>query len=239
MFNTFLATILPPRCPVSGDVVATPGLISPRVWGQLDFIARPFCACCGIRFDIPAEVDDVCPACLTEAPAFDHARAVMAYDGMSSEMILGFKHGDQTHLTRTFAPWLARASEEFRDQTDMIVPVPLHRWRLFSRRYNQAALLSGALARLWGVRHDPLCLQRVKATPSQGHLTRTQRLENVAGAFAVADPVQVRGKNILLVDDVYTTGATVNGCARVLKRAGAKCVNVVTLARVMRSVEIY
>lgn len=236
-FSRLVSSILPARCPVTGEIVEAPGLVSASVWSRVNWVEQPYCACCGIRFDVPVEVGENCPACLTDPPFFDHARSVMTYDDVSRDMILAFKHADQTHLVATFTPWLARIADEFRSGTDVIIPVPLHRSRLLARRYNQAALLAGSLARVWqDVPHDPFALVRVKATPSQGHMTRAQRLTNVAGAFAVPDPARVDGKRILLIDDVYTTGATVQGCARVLKHAGAVSVNVVTLARVMRDV---
>jgi ComF family protein len=203
-------------------------------------IERPFCAHCGVRFEVPAEDGDVCPACLVEPPDYTAARAVVAYDAASKGMILEFKHGDQTHLTTTFTPWLARIGAEFRPHATAVVPVPLYRWRLWRRRYNQAGLLARALARVWGVPYVPQVLKRVKPTASQGHLTALQRHENVAGAFAI-DPVDrawVKGQSIVLIDDVYTTGATVKACARVLKKAGAERVDVLTLARVMRTITV-
>ncbi len=234
-FSRLLSSVLPARCPITGDIVEVPGLVSASVWSRVNWVEQPYCMCCGIRFDVPVGPGEHCPACLTDPPAFDHARSVMTYDDISRDMILAFKHGDQTHLVATFTPWIARIADEFRRDTDVIMPVPLHRYRLLARRYNQAGLLAQGLARVWqDVPHDPFTLIRVKSTPSQGHMTRVQREENVAGAFTVRDPSRVKGKRILLVDDVYTTGATVEGCARVLKRAGAASVNVVTLARVMR-----
>lgn len=236
--KTLFETILPARCPISGDIVSGPGLIAPRVWTRLDFIERPFCACCGVRFEIPADIDDLCPACLAEPPVFNRARAVFTYEEVSREMILGFKHGDQTHLTTTFIPWLVRTAAEFRDGVDLVMPVPLHRFRLLARRYNQAALLAAGLARVWDVPHDPFSLVRRKNTVAQGHMTVAERHENVTGAFAVRYADRIKGKNIVLVDDVYTTGATVSAATRVLKRAGAARVDVVTLARVMRAVRV-
>jgi ComF family protein len=233
-----LQAVLPARCPVSGDVVSEPGLVSPDVWAQLDFIASPLCSCCGLRFDIPLAEDTLCPECLTEPPEFDQARTVLAYNEPSRAMILAFKHGDQTHLITSFVPWLERAGGIFKSETDVIMPVPLHRWRLMHRRFNQASLLGQGLARAWNIQFDARSLSRTRATASQGHMTRAQRHDNVSGAFAVAEKYRgnVQGKNVLLIDDVFTTGATVVACAKALKRAGAVKVNVLTLARVLRSV---
>lgn len=235
--NKILQAILPARCPLTGDVVEMPGLISAAAWGQLDFIVAPLCVCCGLRFDIPVDGDTLCPNCVAAAPAFDRARAVLAYDDASRDMVLAFKHADQTHLVKTFGPWLVRVGAEMLVAADMIVPVPLHRWRLLRRRYNQAGLIAQDLAKRAGVPYRPDILVRGRSTPSQGHLTRAQRFENVSGAFQVPEKLkgQLAGKHIVLVDDVFTTGATVEACAHVLKRAGAASVSVLTLARVIGS----
>ncbi|MFT5540790.1 MAG: putative amidophosphoribosyltransferase [Alphaproteobacteria bacterium] len=148
-------------------------------------------------------------------PVFARARAVFAYDAASRGLILGFKHADKTHGALAFAQWMARAGSALLAEADLIVPVPLHRWRLFARRYNQAALLASGLARANGKVFIPDLLMRTRATPSQGRLSRRARLLNVRGDM-------LKGCWVLLVDDVYTTGATV------------EAVDVLTLARVVR-----
>ena len=175
-----------------------------------------------------------CAACLTHPPAYDAARAALVYDDASRPLILKFKHGDRTHAVRSFTPWLARAGADLLDGADLIVPVPLHRWRLIARRYNQAALLGTALSAASGVPHDPRLLIRRRATKSQGHMTAAARAANVRGAFAVAkgQAAALKDKTVILIDDVYTTGATVEACAKTLKRAGAREVRVLALARV-------
>ncbi len=229
-----LNAVLPARCPVSGQVVEKPGLLSPEIWGRLNFINRPFCARCGVRFEIPIENDnDICPACMDHPPIFDAARSVFVYDDVSRSMILAFKHGDQTHLTTSFVPWMVRVIEDFQNNIDVIIPVPLHRLRFIARRYNQAGLLARGVARVIQKPFLPGVLVRVKRTVSQGHMTAIQRAENIAGAFAVRRSDIIAGQSVLLVDDVYTTGATVMACAKSLKRAGARAVYVVTIARVM------
>jgi len=160
----------------------------------------------------------------------------MAYDDHSRGLVLGLKHGDRLEGAPTLARWMARAGRELLTDTDMIVPVPLHRWRLLSRRYNQSAVLTNRIAQLTGCPSMPDLLVRKRATPTQGGLSRSQRQKNVRGAFAVRSGrhSQVKGRNVLLVDDVMTTGATVDACTRVLERAGAQRVDVLTLARVVR-----
>jgi ComF family protein len=235
VFDDFLQAVLPARCPVSGAIVPEPGLLAPDIWGRIDMIGPPICTQCGVRFDVPVSSDTLCPACLVEPPAFDAARSVFVYNDQSREMVLSFKHADQTHLVRSFVPWMARAGAEIFTDGMIVVPVPLHRLRLFRRRYNQSALLAQGLARHFGTSYRPDVLVRVRSTPSQGHLTRVQRFDNVTGAFQVPDRAMVSGVDIMLIDDVFTTGATVEACARELKRAGARRVVVLTLARAQSS----
>jgi len=159
------------------------------------------------------------------------------YDNASKGLILTFKYGDRLDHAPAFARWLDRTGRTLLDDTDLIVPVPLHRWRLWKRRYNQASILAARLARLSGRPFDPLALERKRATKNQGEMPSAKaRRRNVLGAFRVpakkADVVKDR--NILLVDDVFTTGATLDACARALKRAGAKRVDALALARVVR-----
>ncbi|MGQ0528146.1 MAG: ComF family protein [Alphaproteobacteria bacterium] len=225
--------ILPPRCIVTGEIVGRQGMISGPAFAALDFIAPPYCSACGLPFAFATEGETLCLGCLEDRPAYGSARSVLHYNDSSRGMILGFKHVDQTHAVSAFVPWMMRVGGEMIASADVIVPVPLHRWRLLSRRYNQAMILTAALSKATGVPNIPDLLARVRATPSQGHLRAGEREKNVAKAFALNGryTAQVRGKNILLIDDVYTTGATVKECARVLLKSGAAKVNVLTLAR--------
>ena len=170
-------------------------------------------------------------------PAFDRARAVFRYDDASRGLVLGFKHADETHAAPAYGRWLARAGADLLTDADLVAPVPLHRWRLLYRRYNQAALLAHAVARQSGVRLAVDLLARRRHTPQQGRMSSLARRRNVRSAFAVRPQWRqaVEGKRVLLIDDVLTTGATVEECARVLLRHGASGVDVVTLARVVRA----
>ena len=151
-------------------------------------------------------------------------------------MILGFKHADQTHAARAFVPWLKNAGAEMLEEADVLIPVPLHRWRLLKRRYNQSAIIAHYLAKDMNipVLHEGLI--RTRATPTQGHLNFEQRRKNVKRAFVVNERYlsDIKGKKVVLIDDVYTTGATVKECTKALKRAGVKEVHILTLARVAR-----
>lgn len=228
--------LLPPRCPATGDIVGRQGALSPEAWSKLTFIGSPLCGICGMPFPFQDDTVDgmQCEACLSRPPRFDTARAALAYDDGSRGLILKFKHGDQTHVLKCFLPWIVRTGQDMLQDVDMIAPVPLHRWRLLKRRYNQAALLALALGRQTARPAAPALLRRVRATLPQGHDRAGSRRANVRNAFEVDRRFDVRGKRIVLVDDVLTTGATVDECARVLKRAGAARVDVLALARVVK-----
>jgi ComF family protein len=176
----------------------------------------------------------VSAAATADPPPYARARAVASYAGVMRDLIHGFKFRDRHDVRRLFGRWLAEAGAELVAESEIVVPVPLGRWRLVLRRFNQAAILAREVARLTGLAYEPQVLERRRATRAQVGLTRSQRRENVAGAFAVPPSRRavIRGRSVLLVDDVITTGATVGACAEALKRAGAGRVNVLALARV-------
>lgn len=209
-------------------------------WGKLNFVSQPCCVRCGLPFAFAAEAVTApfCGACaaLASKPVpLDRSRAALVYDPASRDLLLAFKHADRTETAGLFARFVARAGSELLDDADLLVPVPLHRWRLFRRRYNQSALLAQSLAKLTHLTVVPDLLTRTRATPSQGSQHRTGRVRNVAGAFAVTPRLSARvdGARILLIDDVHTTGATLSECAKVLKRSGAARVDALTVARVV------
>lgn len=229
--------LFPPLCVLCRAPVVDPDGLCPDCWSSLQFIDEPVCAVCGLPFEVDAGADTVCGTCLMHPPYFDRARAILTYDEASRKPVLALKHADRLDLVPVFANWLDRAGKPLLADTDLIVPVPLHRRRLWKRRYNQAAELARRLARRSGLAYAPLLLERAKHTPTQGAMpSAAARRTNVRGAFRVPKPARaaVKGKTVLVVDDVLTTGATASACARVLKRAGAKCVFVLALARVVR-----
>ena len=229
-----LDLFLPPLCLSCDTPVAGHGTLCAACWSGLQFITAPYCSGCGAPFDAPVGDGQICAACLTYPPIFKTARSAIIYGDASRDLILGFKHGDRTHLASTLAGWMRRAGQEFWPTADFIIPVPLHRWRLFKRRYNQAAMLAQKIAAETKTSLLVDGLLRLKPTPVQGHRNRKEREANVRGAFAVnpRHAAAMQDKNIILIDDVLTTGATLNECSRVLLAAGAKAVHVLTLARV-------
>ena len=231
--------IMPPRCIVTGDIVDAQGMISPAAWGALNFISDPQCHRCGFPFDFDdgqAREGNICAACMKEPPVFNKARSALVYDDASRNVILSFKHADQTLSVPSFIPWLNRAGSEVLASADYLVPVPLHRWRLLRRRFNQSGLIAQYLSRDTKIPALLDCLSRTRATVTQGHLHADQRKKNVKNAFAVHPKHidRIKNKHLVLIDDVYTTGSTVSECAKVLLKAGAASVNILTLARVVR-----
>jgi len=231
-----LDSILPPLCLGCGEIVETPGALCASCWPDFSFISAPHCACCGTPFAEDLGENALCVSCLGRRPRFRRARAALVYDARSRRLILPFKHGDRTDLARACGAWMARAGGDLLAEADLIVPVPLHWRRLFTRRYNQALLLARSVARQGEARLAPDLLRRSRWTGSQAGLVAKQRRSNVREAFDVHPRWRraLAGKTVLLVDDVLTTGATVEACARVLDRGGARHVDVLTLARVVR-----
>ena len=228
---TVMDFLLPPLCLKCERPVAQNQALCASCWKELHFVAAPFCACCGAPFDLPVEEGTLCGGCLAEAPVFAKARSALIYDEASRDLVLRLKHADRLHPAPALANWMTRAGADLWEQADLIVPVPLHRWRLLARRYNQAAVLALAMGKQTGVPVSVDLLRRVRPTVSQGHLDRKARAANVVGAFALGAEGEAKGKRIVLVDDVLTSGATVGECAKVLLKGGAAQVSVVTLAR--------
>jgi len=236
-----LDALLPPRCLVCGATVGSAGALCAGCWSRMTVLGPPCCSCCGFPFEYgqgDGAGEALCGGCLRERPPYARARAALPYDDASRGLIIAFKHADRTDAAPALGRWLAQAGTELLQDADLIAPVPLHRWRLFRRRYNQAALLASHVAHAAGKPHCADLLTRKRATPSQGRLGATQRRENVAGAFAVTPRHRptLAGRHVLLIDDVLTTGATAGACARTLLAGGAAAVDLLTLAWVVRPV---
>ena len=235
-----LDSVLPPLCLGCGEIVETAGALCAGCWQGFSFIAAPQCARCGDPFAEDLGEGALCATCLARPPKFRRARAALAYDAHSRRLVLPFKHGDRTDVARACGGWMARAGTNLLAEADLIAPVPLHWRRLLARRYNQAQLLACAAVRAASLapegRLAPDLLRRRRWTGSQAGLRARERRRTVREAFDIHPrwAGEVAGKTVLLVDDVLTTGATAEACARVLQRGGVRHVDVLTLARVVR-----
>jgi ComF family protein len=236
-FRVLVDLALPPRCPGCGAVTPADHLFCLPCWRALDFLGGPGCSTCGLPFDYDLGPDARCAGCIADPPALDAMRAAVAYGDIARRLALRLKHGVRPGLATTLARQMRRLLAD--RPVDLVVPVPLHRGRLWRRGYNQAALIARALALEAGLDWNPELLVRRRRTPLLRGLGRRDRARAVAGAFAVPPRwvAQLRGRHVLLVDDVYTTGATANACARVLKRAGAASVTACCWARVVREID--
>jgi ComF family protein len=231
-----LNVLLPPTCVLCVTPVDAPGLLCGDCFGGLDLLGEPCCVCCGAPFEFPwhAAEGGLCQRCLDTPPAFERARAAMNYDAASRRLILPFKHGDRTEFARLLARLMAGAGGRLLSGCDVLVPVPLHRRRLFTRRYNQSALLARVLGRMSGRPVVVDALRRNAATETLGGKSAAERRDEVAGAFTVRQRREARisGRRVLLIDDVMTSGATANECAKCLLEAGAAAVDVLVAVRV-------
>ena len=227
--------VLPPRCLACGARVDETNSLCGPCWSAITFFAPPWCANCGLPFAHPMGEGAICADCARQQPSWNRARAVLRYDKHSRHLVLMLKHGDQTHLAGAFGRWMHRAGGEVLAGADLLMPVPLHWTRLFGRRFNQAALLAQAVHAAGGPPVAADWLVRRRRTPSQGLLGPAARARNVRGAFALRGGREVAGKRVVLIDDVLTTGATAEECARMLRRAGAASIGVLVLARAVRA----
>jgi ComF family protein len=250
--------IFPPRCPLSGQPVDKQGQIHASIWTKMHFITDPCCWNCGYPFDFSIQTAEnflsdsttpdvpplsICNDCLENSYDFDMARSAFRYKNAGRDLILLFKHADKTSLSDYLAQWMLQCGPIlFESNIDLIIPVPLHRWRFLKRRYNQAGLLADALGQKTNLPVDHQSLIRHKRTTVQGSINaqnkhlkgKERRKANVKNAFSIPYPATIQGKNILLIDDVFTTGSTLSECARILKKAGSGSVHVLTAARVIK-----
>lgn len=228
---------LPPQCLACDRPLAAHGALCPVCWGRLRLIEKPYCAQLGIPFSYDLGEGALSAEAIADPPPFDRCRAVAVFDDVARKLVHGLKYRDRLELAAWMAEWMARAGTELIADADVILPVPLHPRRLWWRRANQSALLAANIAARSGKPIAPLVLRRIRPTEQQVGLTADQRDRNVRGAFRVpaAEAIAVAGRRVLLVDDVYTTGATVRAATRALRRAGAATVDILVFARVVRA----
>ena len=203
-------------------------------WQQVAFITPPLCDRLGLPLPYGSGGPLISAAAAADPPPYDRARASAVFDGVTRELIHGFKYADRHEARRLLARWMVHAGAELLADADVIVPVPMTRWRLIRRQFNQAALLCQEISRISRIQFDPFILRKTRTTPTQVGSSAAQRARNVAGAFAVSDGARdrVEGRNVIVVDDVITTGATVSACARALRAAGAKRIDILAAAMV-------
>ncbi|MFN3932382.1 MAG: phosphoribosyltransferase family protein [Brevundimonas sp.] len=233
--------LMPPLAHDSPEATASAGLTA-DAWSRVIFLEDPVCDGCGAGFEMDGGAFAAvrCAACLAQPYAFERARAACVYDEASRGLILKFKHGDHQPFAPLFARWLSRSAAPLLETADAVAPVPLHRFRLLSRRFNQAAEIARPLARGAGLDYLPDALIRQTHTTTQGGKSARGRRLNVKKAFAVSEDGRrrIKGRRILLVDDVLTTGATAEACARALTEAGARAVDLAVIARVRTAREM-
>lgn len=228
-----LDVLYPPRCLTCTEPTEQGASLCAECWANTTFITGAICDVCGTP--LPGETGGKikCDSCIARRPEWDIGRAAVIYAGGGRRVVLSLKHGDRLDLARPLAEWMARSGDELFDKADVIAPVPLHWRRLFKRKFNQSAELARHLSAISGIEYVPDLLIRNKPTPSQDGLTRAERHENQRGVFSLHKHRDVP-KNVLLIDDVMTTGATLSACAEALRAAGAERIDALVLARVAR-----
>ena len=227
-----LDVMLPPLCLGCRMRIMAHDALCPACWRRIDFVRPPLCDRLGLPMPYDTGGPMLSAAAVANPPEFDRARAVANFDGLMRDLIHAFKFHDTHNARRLFGRWLAEAGREILTEADILVPVPLSRWRLLSRRFNQAQILAAETGRRVSKPVKPFALVRSRSTPHQVGLTRAQRQRNVASVFRVpqSEMADVSGKAIVLIDDVITTGATASAAAKALKRSGARRVDVLALA---------
>ena len=233
-----LDLILPPLCLGCAAPVGSAGTLCPKCWTGMDFIALPYCERLGTPFSADLGYGLISPKAIAEPPAFGRARAVARYDATARLLVHRLKYSDRLDLSATMGGLMARAGVELLAEANLLVPVPLHKRRLWGRRFNQAGELAKAVSRETGVSVAHEALARVKATKSQVGLSASERARNLSGAFRPGAGAKgaLAGRRVVLIDDVMTTGSTLNSAARVLRRAGATEVDALVFALVAERV---
>jgi ComF family protein len=233
-FKNIIDIIFPPKCLICEEMIHDMGGLCSECWVKIDFTSEPACSICNYPFPYEATLGSICGYCVKKRPIYDRAYSVFRYNEHSKILLHRFKYGDKTFLAPYFAQWILRSAGKSLESADFLVPVPLYYKKLYSRLYNQSALLAMHLSKYTNIKFLPLVLQKTKDTSSQTGLEREKRLKNVINSFSVDNNYLdlIKGKNIVLIDDVMTTGATINECSKILLSKGkAAKITVITLAR--------
>ncbi len=227
---------VPPICCHCRSATSDNHAVCGACWAQMSFIEPPYCAVLGSPFSHDLGDDMVSADAIADPPPFSRLRSAVAHDAVARTLVHRLKFGDRPDFARFMATLMCRAGRALLEPDRVIIPVPLYRWRLWQRRFNQAAELGAALSTQSGLDHDPLALRRIRSTKKQVGLSARQRADNVRGAFRVdaAARIRIAGRKVLLVDDVYTSGATIKAATRALVRAGAADVAALTFTRAVR-----
>lgn len=234
--NTF-GLLFPNVCLSCSGQVTKQGTLCADCWSKLHFIEKPYCDVLGTPFGMDFGPSMVSAEAIANPPRFTRARAATIHVNIARQLVSRLKYGDRTDLAPWMSDWMIRAGSELLAETELIVPIPLHSRRYFSRRYNQAAELARSIAQKTNIPFAPESILRKKVTQNQVGLTRNQRLENVRNAFKIppASEILLSGKTVLLIDDVFTTGATANAASKALLRAGAAKINLLTFSQAVPS----
>lgn len=222
---------LPPRCAGCGEVIEHAGAFCPPCWNDMEWLGNEGCGLCGLP--LTGTEADTCGRCLAEPPKLHRIRAAVAYDDLPRAIALNLKYGRKVGLARTMARYMAPLKGAWDNET-LLVPVPLHRWRIWSRGFNQATLVARELGRIWRMPTPHNLLRRIKRTQPLKGMSHSQRRKAVAGAFHVTDGSELAGKTVVLIDDVFTSGSTAEACAKALQKAGAVRIELICWARVVR-----
>jgi ComF family protein len=226
---------LPPRCPGCGEIIEEVGSFCAGCWSQMEWLGNAGCDRCGLP--LAGTEIELCGRCLADPPRLDRMRAAVAYDELPRTIALKLKYGRKVALARVMARYMAALRGDWADDA-VLMPVPLHRWRLWGRGFNQSALVASELGRLWGLPVESGLLQRTRRTRPLKGLNHNQRRKAVAGAFKARAGESLNGRTVILVDDVLTSGSTAEACARALRRAGVGRIELICWARVVRPAQL-
>ncbi len=236
LWHKVLQQVLPAVSPLGLGVVSSTGAMDAAQWRELEFLSGAICQACGAPVPQSLDPQNLCLSCESRPPKVARTRSALVYSDLSKRLILSFKHGGRADSIEVFANWMAHAAPDLLQPPGILVPVPLHLFRRMQRKFNQSALLSNALASRCNLTHEPLVLVRRRHTPSQAQKSGKGRARNVSGAFLVPDKYLslIKGQRIVLIDDVRTSGATLDACAASLLASGAAQIDAITLARVVK-----